>query len=129
MSASRAGKRSGWTKFWDDTFDTRRNHFSDAIATARRFTFVPKKVEEPVPAGKKAFDTTEILLDYNDDPNKKGHKIWSSTHQNNLAAVKRVADVIAGLNDPDNSEYTYSDALKNAYEYAKSHPIEGFEGE
>lgn len=129
MSASRAGKRSGWTKFWDDTFDTRRNHFSDAIATARRFTFVPKKVEEPAPAGKKAFDTTEILLDYNDDPNKKGHKIWSSTHQNNLAAVKRVADVIAGLNDPDNSEYTYSDALKNAYEYAKSHPTEGFEGE
>lgn len=127
MSEKRAGKRSEWTKFWDDTFNTRRNRFSDAIYTARGFIYsdpTSNKSKE-----KKAFATPTIYLDYNDDPNKKGHKIWSATHQNNLAAVKRVADVIAGLNDPENSEYTYSEALKNAYEFAKTHPTEGFEGE
>lgn len=117
MSASRAGKRSGWTKFWDDTFDTRRNHFSDAIATARRFTFTPK-VEKPVE--KSAFDTSEIILNYNEDPKKKGHRIWSTGHADNQRAIQRVSDAIAGLNDPDASNYTFDDSLKAAYQIAKN---------
>ena len=112
MTEKRAGKRSNWARFWDDTFDTRRNQFSDAIATARRFTFTPK-VE--VPKGKAAFDTSKIELDYNDDPKKKGHRVWSTGATENQRAIQRVTDALAGLADPDNSEYTYSDALRGAY--------------
>lgn len=115
MSAKRAGKRSGWTRFWDDTFDTRRNHFSDAVATARRFTFAPK-IETPVE--KSPFDTSEIILNYNDDPNKKGHRIWSTGHADNQRAIQRVSDAIAGLKDPDNAKYTFNDSLKSAYQIA-----------
>jgi len=115
MSAKRAGKRSGWTKFWDDTFDTRRNKFSDAIATARRFTYTPK-VEKPTE--KSAFDTSEIILNYNEDPKKKGHRIWSTGHADNQRAIQRVADVISGLKDPDNAPYTFNDSLKAAYQIA-----------
>lgn len=116
MSERRAGKRSNWTKFWDDTFNTRRNQFSDAIATARRFTFVPTTVS---PKSKSEFDTSEIILNYNDDPKKKGHKIWSVGHADNQRAIQRVADALAGLKDPDSSDYIFNDSLKAAYQIAQ----------
>lgn len=115
MTDKRAGKRSNWTKFWDDTFDTRRNHFSDAIATARGFTFT---ATPETPKQKSPFDTSEIILNYNDDPKKKGHRIWSVGHADNQRAIQRVSDAIAGLKDQDNSDYTFNDSLKAAYQIA-----------
>lgn len=117
MSEKRAQKRSGWTKFWDDTFDTRRNHFSDAIATARGFIF---SSTPETPKQKNPFDTSEIVLNYNDDPKKKGHRIWSLGHTDNQRAIQRVSDAIAGLKDPDNSEFTFNDSLKAAYQIAQN---------
>lgn len=117
MSEHRAGERSNWTRFWDDVFDTDRNQFSNAVATARKFNWAPLRTEE-TPVSKKDFDTSEIILNYNEDPKKKGHRIWSTGHADNQRAIQRVSDAIAGLKDPDNSDYTFNDSLKAAYQIA-----------
>lgn len=117
MSDRRAGRRSGWTRFWDDTFDTRRNHFSDAVATARRFTFTPQEKVE-TPKTKKDFDTSTITLNYNPDPKNKKKQIWSNTHADNQRAIQRVSDALAWMLNPDTSDYNPNEKIAAAYKIA-----------
>lgn len=80
--------------------------------------FNPTPIKPEAPKIKSAFDTSEIILNYNDDPKKKGHRIWSTGHADNQRAIQRVTDALTGLKDPDNSDYTFNDSLKAAYQIA-----------
>lgn len=125
MSEARAGKRNNWRRFWDDTFDTERNHFSDAIYTARGFTFNPKPEEKKPEPTKKDFDLSKLVLDYNDSPDKKGHKIWSVGSATNQRAKQRVTDAIAIMLNPENSEYNeLPDDVKAAYAIASANGVD-----
>lgn len=97
MSTKRAGKRSGWTKFWDDTFDTRRNHFSDAIATARGFTFVPQEKAKKE-ASKASHYNNQASFDYQGTGDKA---VYQKDNPGNLAIIKRFGSYLDWLENPD----------------------------
>lgn len=106
-------------KFWGASFNTDKSRYYKFNQLLNRFNYVaPEKKEEKTPDPKKDFDISEIILNYNDDPKKKGHRIWSTGHADNQRAIQRVTDAIAGLKDPDNSNYNFSDSLKAAYAIA-----------
>lgn len=119
MSERRASERSNWTRFWDDVFDTDRNQFSNAVATARRFNWAPLKVEE-TPVSKKDFDTSTIKLNYNPDPKNKKRQTWSTTHADNARAEKRVADALAWMADPSKFDYNDNENIAAAYSRANA---------
>lgn len=97
MSASRASKRSGWTKFWDDTFDTRRNHFSDAIATARGFTFTPQEKAKKE-TSKASHYNKQASFDYQGTGDKA---VYQKDNPGNLAIIKRFGSYLDWLENPD----------------------------
>lgn len=97
MSAKRAGKRSGWTKFWDDTFDTRRNHFSDAIATARGFTFAPQEKAKKE-SSKTSHFNDRASFDYNGEGDEA---TYSTDNPGNLGIVKRFGSYLDWLENPN----------------------------
>lgn len=85
MSEKKAGERGIWRMFWDDTFDTDRNHFSDAIATARTFSFTPKTEKEADPK-----KTPRWNKKYNFDYNGNGKDAYyNASHPGNLAVRDR----------------------------------------
>ena len=115
----------GWTedgtkvgKTAGAVFNTKKHNYYRFNALLNGFNYVAPKKEAETPKTKSAFDTSAITLNYNDDPNKKGHRIWSTGSADNQRAIQRVTDALAGLKDPDNSDYTFDDTLKAAYQIA-----------
>lgn len=96
MSEKRAGERSNWRRFWDDTFNTERNQFSDAVATARRFTYTKPSETKSV----KEYDNYRGIYDWD----TKDGKSYYSNNPGNLALDKRFEEYLNWLEDTENWE-------------------------
>ena len=96
MSEKRAGERSNWRRFWDDTFNTERNQFSDAVATARRFTYTKPSETKSV----KEYDNYHGVYDWD----TKDGKSYYSNNPGNLALDKRFEEYLNWLEDTENWE-------------------------